>query len=83
MVCLLQSPHLRMPADPPGRVLYCTVLYCTLLYCTVLYCVQFSGFLLILLVESVAHKLFGGEGHSHFPAEKRTVTGLANNAFEV
>ena len=42
-----------------------------------------SGFLLILLVESMAHKLFGGEGHSHFPAEKRNVTGLQNNAFEV
>ena len=42
-VCLLQSPHLRIPADPPGRVLYCTVLYCTLLYCTVLYCTVLLG----------------------------------------
>ena len=51
--------------------------------CLLYYRAPISGFLLILLVESVAHKLFGGEGHSHFPAEKRTVTGLANNAFEV
>ena len=30
----------------------------------------FSGFLLILLIESVVHKFFGGHGHSHFPSQE-------------
>ena len=29
-----------------------------------------SGFLLILLIESVMHKFFGGHGHSHFPSQE-------------
>ena len=32
--------------------------------------IQFSGFLLILLIESVVHKFFGGHGHSHFPSQE-------------
>jgi len=28
------------------------------------------GFLLILLIESVVHKFFGGHGHSHFPSQE-------------
>ena len=31
---------------------------------------SFSGFLLILLIESVVHKFFGGHGHSHFPSQE-------------
>ena len=27
------------------------------------------GFFLILLIESVVHKLFGDHGHSHFPSQ--------------
>ena len=27
--------------------------------------------MLILLIESVVHKFFGGHGHSHFPSQER------------
>ena len=33
-------------------------------------CIFISGFLLILLIESVVHKFFGGHGHSHFPSQE-------------
>ena len=29
------------------------------------------GFLLILLIESVVHKLFGAHGHGHFPTKDK------------
>jgi len=29
-----------------------------------------AGFLLILLIESVVHKFFGGHGHTHFPSQE-------------
>ena len=31
----------------------------------------YLGFVLILLIESVAHKFFGGHRHSHFPSQEK------------
>lgn len=41
----------------------------------------FSGFLLILLIESVVHKFFGGHqhGHSHFPSQETLAKKIATS----